>query len=175
MIKTKRLILRPWKQEDFAPYAEMNADPLVREFFPTLLTAEESNTQAALFQKKIIEKGWGLWAVEAPGEANFIGFIGIEKVPFEAHFTPNVEIGWRLAQKFWGKGYATEGALAALNYGFETLHLPEIVSLTSIHNKRSMNVMEKIGMHRNPADDFDHPLAPAGHPLQRHVLYRLSR
>lgn len=173
MIKTKRLILRPWKKEDFALFAEMNKDPRVREYFPTLLTREESDEQAAKFQKHIQETGWGIWAAEVPGIADFIGFIGIQPVKF-APFTSSVEIGWRLAHQFWGRGYAPEGAEAALEFGFERLNLPEIIAFTPTQNVRSMKVMEKIGMKRDNQLDFDHPAVEAGHPLKPHVLYRIK-
>jgi 3-dehydroquinate dehydratase/shikimate dehydrogenase len=129
-------------------------------------------------QAKIEERGWGWWAATIPGIADFIGFIGlnnIDKLTFSAHFTPAVEIGWRLAFNYWGKGYATEGAKAVLTYGFETLKLGEIVSFTAVQNMRSRRIMEKIGMHHDPKDDFDHPKLPEGHALRRHVLYRLKQ
>lgn len=173
-IKTERLILRPWQENDFEPFAQINADPRVMEYFPSILSREESNQMATRIQKKIKESGWGLWAVSVPGEADFIGFIGLSEPTFKAHFTPTVEIGWRLAFPFWGKGYATEGALACLQYGFKTLNLEEIVSFTAVQNMRSRAVMERIGMHHNPQDDFDHPKLPKEHKLCRHVLYRLK-
>ena len=173
-IKTKRLILRPWKQEDFEPFAQMNGDPRVMECFPSALTRAESDGYAQKFMDEIQSQGWGLWAVSVIGGADFIGFIGLRPVPFEASFTPAVEIGWRIAHEFWNQGYATEGASAAIKYGFETLHLKEIVSFTAVQNARSRRVMEKIGMHHDPKDDFDHPKLPEGHRLRRHVLYRIS-
>lgn len=175
MIQTERLILRPWRKEDFEPFAKLNADPRVREFFYKILTREESDASAKQFSEHIEKEGWGLWAVSVPNVADFIGFVGLNKVPFSAHFTPAIEIGWRLSFEHWGKGYATEGALAALQYGFETLKLNEIVSFTVPTNQRSRHVMEKIGMHYDPKDDFDHPLVPEGHPLRRQVLYRISK
>ncbi len=175
IIKTERLILRPWKEEDFEPFAKMNADPRVMEYFPTLLNRQESDACAERFAKEIRERGWGLWAVSEKDGAPFIGFIGLAPVHFTAHFTPAVEIGWRLAHDFWGKGYATEGAKKALQYGFEVLSLEKIVSFTAVQNMRSRRVMEKIGLHHNPADDFDHPRLPEGHPLRRHVLYQLPK
>lgn len=175
VIKTKRLILRPWSEADFEPFAKLNADPKVREYFPSLLSKEESDKQAQLIKEKIEKNGWGLWAVSVPNEAEFIGFIGLAPVDFHAHFTPAVEIGWRLACDYWGYGYATEGAKAALEFGFEKLLLEEIVSLTAVENMRSRKVMEKIGMRHDPKDDFDHPKVPEGHKLKRQVLYRLSR
>lgn len=174
-LTTERLILRPWKPEDLQPFAQLNADPRVREFFPSVLTQEESNRQAKIHSDYINEHGWGFWAVSAPDVSDFIGMIGIAPIPFKSHFTPAIEIGWRLAVDYWGKGYAAEGAQAVLQYGFATLHLPEIVAITSMQNVRSQNVMKKIGMHRDPADDFDHPNVPDGNPVKRHMLYRIDR
>ncbi len=173
-LKTERLVLRPWKKSDLEPFAKLNADPRVMECFPSLLTRQESDALVQRIGKQFKEQGWGLWAVSAPN-ADFIGFIGLAQVNFSAHFTPAVEIGWRLAYEFWGKGYATEGAKAALRFAFETLHLNEVVSFTTVQNMRSRKVMERLGMHHNPADDFDHPKLPEGHKLRRHVLYRLSK
>jgi len=173
-IKTERLILRPWQEEDIKPIATLNADPCVMEFFPKTLTPSESDHLARRIAAQLAAKGWGLWAVGVMDSAPFIGLIGIEKVPFSAPFTPAIEIGWRLAHPFWGRGYATEGALASLRYGFETLGLSEIVSFTPVDNHRSRKVMEKTGMHRNLGDDFDHPKLLKEDRLQRHVLYRLS-
>lgn len=120
----------------------------------------------------IEESGFGLWALEVPGVSPFAGFVGLSVPRFEAHFTPAVEIGWRLAAEYWGRGYATEGARAVLAYGFETLRLDEIVAFTTSTNPASQRVTEKIGMRRDEADDFDHPLLPAESPLRPHVLYR---
>jgi len=176
ILKTKRLILRPWKQEDLKSFADLNADPRVMEYFPSLLSQEESDQMAKRMQAKIEERGWGFWAVSIPGVSDFIGFIGLNQIDqstFPTHFSPAVEIGWRLAFNYWGNGYATEGAMICLKYGFETLHLREIVSFTAAQNNRSKSVMEKIGMHRDPKDDFDHPKLPEGHWLKRHVLYRM--
>lgn len=177
-IETKRLILRPWTEEDLEPFAQMNADARVREFFPGMLSRQESDASVEIFSEHIENCGWGLWATSLAETGEFIGFIGIQKVNFSAPFnqkSPAVEIGWRLAFKHWGKGYATEGALAALKYGFETLGLEEIVSFTAVANQRSRHVMEKIGMHHRPEEDFDHPKIAEGHPLRRHVLYRLKK
>lgn len=123
---------------------------------------------------KLEEQGWGLWAVSIPGVAEFIGFIGLAEPSFNAHFTPAIEVGWRLAYDFWGHGYATEGAIACLRYGFEKLSLNEIVSFTAIQNMRSRRIMEKIGLHHDPKDDFDHPKLSEDHWLKKHVLYRLK-
>jgi 3-dehydroquinate dehydratase/shikimate dehydrogenase len=152
----------------------MNADPRVMECFPAVLNREESDALAYRISTELNEQGWGRWAVSVPGVAEFIGFVGLSVPPYQTHFMPSVEVGWRLAHEHWGKGYATEGALAALQYGFETLKLTEIVSFTTIFNKRSIAVMEKIGMHHDSADDFDHPMLPSDHRLRRHVLYRMS-
>jgi RimJ/RimL family protein N-acetyltransferase len=174
-IRTLRLHLRLWRDEDLPAFAAMNADPRVMEFFPKPLNRTESDARAAGIRDHFVRHGFGLWAVEAPGVADFIGFVGLSVPGFEAHFTPCVEIGWRLAHEHWGKGYATEAALAALDFGFRGLVLEEIVSFTVPANRRSRAVMERIGMTRSPADDFDHPALPEGHPLQRHVLYRAIR
>lgn len=174
ILKTKRLILRPWKESDLKLFAELNADPRVMEFFPSILNQNQSDELGRSIMGKIEEQKWGLWAVEVPKIADFIGFIGLAKPSFEAHFTPAIEIGWRLGFQYWEKGYASEGAKAALAYGFNILKLPEIVSFTASQNLRSRHVMEKIGMHYNPQDDFDHPKLPYGHWLKKHVLYRLS-
>jgi ribosomal-protein-alanine N-acetyltransferase len=152
----------------------MNADPRVMEHFPAPQSRAESDMLAGRIEAHFDRHGFGLWAVEIPGNTRFAGFIGLAVPRFEAHFTPCVEIGWRLASEHWGHGYATEGALAALQFGFEVLGLREIVSFTVSRNVRSRRVMEKIGMTHNPADDFDHPSLPEGHPIQRHVLYRLA-
>lgn len=172
MIHTDRLLLRSWRTEDTAPFAALNADPRVMEFFPKTHTSEETEAMLGRIQRHHDEKGFGLWAVEVPGVADFIGYVGLTTPRFEAPFMPCVEIGWRLAFEHWGHGYATEGARAALAHGFKTLKLPEIVAMTAVGNQRSRNVMEKLGMTHDPADDFDHPLLPAGHTLSRHVLYR---
>lgn len=177
-LNTKRLILRPWTEEDLQPFAQLNADKRVREYFPGLLSRQESDTSVKFFSEQIQKCGWGLWAASLAETGEFIGFIGLQHVYFSAPFNqsvPAVEIGWRLAFNHWGKGYATEGALTALKYGFETLGLEEIVSFTAVANQRSKHVMEKIGMHHNPEDDFNHPNIAEGHPLRRHVLYRLEK
>ena len=174
-LTTKRLILRPWKESDLKPFAELNADPRVMEYLIGPLSQQESNELAARIQNNIKEQEWGFWAVEAPGIADFIGFIGLAHVLYSTPFTPAVEIGWRLAYDYWGKGYATESAKAALDFGFQSLKLNEIVSFTVVNNLSSQHVMEKLGMHRDPKDDFDHPKVPEGHRLKRHILYRLKK
>jgi ribosomal-protein-alanine N-acetyltransferase len=172
-LSTARLRLRSWTEADLGPFAALNADPLVMRHMPGVLGAEESAAMAARVRGHFEEHGWGLWAVEVAGGEPFIGFVGLMHVPFEAHFTPAVEIGWRLAAAHWGHGYATEGARAALRHAFGPLGLREVISMTVQANERSWRVMERLGMTRTPADDFDHPRLPEGHPLRRHVLYRL--
>jgi RimJ/RimL family protein N-acetyltransferase len=173
-LRTERLLLRRWRPEDREPFAAINADPRVMEHFPALLSRDESDASVDRIEGHFAQRGFGLWAVELPSVAPFIGFIGLSVPRIEAHFTPCVEIGWRLAADHWGRGYATEGARAALAFGFDELGLAEIVSYTVPANDRSRRVMEKIGMSHDEAGDFDHPLLPAGHPLSRHVLYRIS-
>jgi len=171
-LRTERLLLRAWRDDDAAPFAAMNGDPRVMEHMPKRLTREESDLLLARIRAHIEAHGFGLWAVEVVGGAPFAGWVGLMRPKFDAHFTPCVEIGWRLSHDAWGHGYATEGARAALAFGFGALGLEEIVSFTVMANARSWRVMEKIGMRRDPRDDFDHPLLPEGHPLRRHVLYR---
>ena len=175
LIKTERMILRPWRQEDLEPFAKLNADPRVMEHFPSVKSFEESTAEYTRIVEHFTKHGWGFWAAEVPNTAEFIGFIGLQVVTFPAPFTPSVEIGWRLGFDQWGKGYATEGAMAALKTGFEALNLNEIVSFTAVPNLRSQAVMQKIGMHHNPADDFNHPKLAIEHKLCRHVLYRLNQ
>jgi ribosomal-protein-alanine N-acetyltransferase len=174
ILSGERVRLRPWRDEDRAVFAAMNADERVMEFFPTLLSRAESDALVDAIHAHFSAHGFGLWAVEVPDIAPFIGFTGLAVPRFTAAFTPCVEIGWRLAAEHWGKGYATEAARLALAYGFETAGLSEIVSFTTVSNLRSRAVMGRLGMRRDPADDFDHPSLPAGHPLRRHVLYRIG-
>jgi ribosomal-protein-alanine N-acetyltransferase len=173
-LRTPRLILRPWRDEDADAFAAMFDDPAVMEF---LLPISRAAIDAFIVRIKqhFIDHGFGLWAVELPGVAPFIGYVGLSIPPFDAPFMPAVEVGWRLASAYWGKGYATEGAKAALDAGFATFGLPEIVSFTVPANRRSWRVMQRIGMRRDPADDFDHPRVPDGSPLKRHMLYRIGR
>jgi len=173
ILRTERLILRRWRDSDCQPFAEMNADPQVMEFFPNTLTREESDTMIGKMESSFTQRGFGLCAVELQSDGSFLGFIGLSVPNFEAHFTPCVEIGWRLAAHGWGHGFATEGARAIAAYAFNTVNLEAIVSFTTERNIRSRRVMEKIGMTFNPADSFDHPNLPKGHLLRRHVLYRL--
>jgi RimJ/RimL family protein N-acetyltransferase len=174
-IRTPRLRLRSWRDDDFEAYAAMNADPRVMEFFPGVVSREESQTRFALGQARMAEHRYGFWPVEVIGGAPFIGMVGLANPDFSAPFLPAVEIGWRLAAEHWGRGYATEAARAVLAYGFERLALSEIVAFTTPTNVRSRRVMDKLGMRCSPGDDFLHPKLPDGHPLQPHVLYRLPR
>ena len=173
-LRTSRLLLRPWREEDVAGFAEMSADPAVMEYLLPLsdrgLSVEAWVARARVHWD---EHGFGQWVVELRGAASFIGVVGLGVVPYEAPFTPAVEVAWRLARFYWGHGYATEAATAALDYGFNELGLSEIVAVTVPANWRSRRVMERLGMTRVPEDDFDHPRLPEG-PLRRHVLYRLS-
>jgi ribosomal-protein-alanine N-acetyltransferase len=173
VLRTDRLRLRPWEDSDLEPFAAMNADPRVMEFFPACLSRAESDALARRIVAGFVERGYGLWAVEVPGVAGFIGFIGLSVPRFEAPFTPCVEIGWRLAAPYWGQGYAVEGAQVALAFGFLDGGMDEIVSFTAATNMRSRRVMERLGMTRDPAEDFQHPGLPEGHELKAHVLYRL--
>jgi RimJ/RimL family protein N-acetyltransferase len=175
IITTERLILRHWRKSDREPFARLNADPRVMEFMPHVFSREESDALADRIESHFRELGFGLCGVELRRDGSFIGFLGLNVPSFEAHFTPCVEIGWRLEAGHWGQGLATEGAKSVVRYGFETLDLHELVSFTVPANAASRRVMEKLGMTHDPADDFDHPRLPAGHPLRRHVLYRLKR
>jgi RimJ/RimL family protein N-acetyltransferase len=174
-LTTERLRLRGWENDDREPFAAMNADPAVMEHFPTTLSRATSDILVDLTMDGWAANGFGLWVVERAEDGQFLGFTGLSRPSFEAHFTPAVEVGWRLARHAWGSGYATEAALASLDFGFETVGLEEIVSFTVPANVRSRAVMERIGMRHDPADHFDHPKLPEGHPLRPHVLYRLSR
>lgn len=173
-LRTERLLLRHWREADLEPFAVLNADAEVMRFFPAVVDRERSDAVAGRLAEQIASRGWGLWAVEVPGVAPFIGFIGLQPVPFEAAFTPAIEVGWRLARPFWGRGYAPEGAAIALDYAFGPLGLVEVVSMTIPANLPSQRVMQKLGMVRDPKDDFDHPQLPAWEH-RRHVLYRIDR
>jgi RimJ/RimL family protein N-acetyltransferase len=173
-LETERLRLRQWIESDREPFARLNTDPQVMEFLPSILDRAASDAMIDRLQTKIIEKGWGFWAVESKQDQQFIGFVGLEIPKSNLPFSPCVEIGWRLAFEYWGKGYATEAAKAALKVGFNKLELSEIVSFTTIDNHRSSAVMERLGMNRE-SETFEHPSLPAGHRLREHCLYRLSR
>lgn len=178
-ILTERLVLRMWQPNDRTAFAAMNSDPEVMEFFPSTLTAEASDAFVDRIEAGFAANGYGLWATATRSGGDFIGFVGLsafrDDEPTPLPFAPGVEIGWRLARAAWGKGYAPEAALAVLGLGFGEIGLEEIVSFTAAVNQRSRRVMEKIGMHRDEGDDFDHPRVEAGSTLRRHVLYRISR
>lgn len=172
-LRTDRLVLRRWRDSDLEPWAAMNADPEVREHLGDVLTRDQSDASVARFRAQFDQQGYGWWAVEVQATGEFIGFAGLDPVDDDMPFK-GIEIGWRLARSAWGQGYATEAALAGLAFGFETLELPEILAVTTATNLRSQAVMRRIGMTRDPADDFDDLTAPVG-PLRPNVLYRIKR
>ena len=174
-VRTERLVLRGWRPDDRDAFAVLNADPAVVEYLPGPLDRAASDALAARIEEHWDQRGYGLWAVEVPGVAPFVGFVGLSRAGFPAPFTPAVEVGWRLARDAWGHGYATEGGRASLALGFETAGLDEIVSFTTVNNARSRRVMERLGMTRDPGDDFEHPNVTIGSPIRPHVLYRLGR
>jgi ribosomal-protein-alanine N-acetyltransferase len=184
MLRTERLLMRRWHDTDRAPFAALNADPAVTEHLLAPLSREQSDAFIDRIEAEFEEVGFGLWAVQVTEGASFIGYVGLHRVPFAAHFSPTpagapaVEVGWRLAHEHWGHGYATEAARAAIGFGLRSCEaggagLDEIVSFTSPDNRRSWRVMERVGMTRDTRDDFDHPGVPEGHRLQRHLLYRV--
>jgi RimJ/RimL family protein N-acetyltransferase len=174
-IATPRLLLRQWRKSDRAAFAGLNADPEVMRFFPQSLSRAASDAMAERIEQRIDELGWGLWAVEVPGVAEFIGFVGLNSPAPELPCAPCVEIGWRLARAHWRQGYASEAARAALHAAFTRLDFPEIVSFTALGNLPSRAVMASIGMREDPTAAFEHPAIAAGHPLRAHCLYRLDR
>lgn len=171
-LRTERLLLREWRESDLGPWAAMNADPEVRAHFPEVLTPERSAASVARFQADLAHRGWGWWALEVRATGEFIGMTGLDPVDAGMPFT-GVEAGWRLSRSSWGHGYATEAGEAALAFGFSTLGLPEILAVTTATNLPSQAVMRRLGMTRDPANDFDDPEVPDG-PLRRSVLYRIS-
>lgn len=173
-LNTSRLLLRQWKAEDYVDFRKMGADPEVMEFFPSLLSGEESDAMADKIHALIESKGWGMWAIEEKSTGRFVGFTGLHEPDRDLPFTPCVEVGWRLAKSFWGKGYATEAARVALQFGFETLNLDSIVAFTTVNNLKSQAVMKRLNMH-NTGENFMHPTIDRDHPLCEHVLYRISR
>lgn len=173
-VRTERLILRQWRDEDREPFAALNADPEVMEHFPAPMSRADSDRLADLIQERIEATGFGFWAVEVAETGRFIGFTGLSVPSFDAPFMPAVEIGWRLAREDWGQGYATEAARRALTSGLDDLGLAEVVAFTVPANVRSRAVMRRIGMTRDPAGDFDHPRIPKGHPMRRQMLWRVA-
>lgn len=183
LLRSPRLRLRQWTPADRAPFAALNADPVVMEHFPTPLDRAQSDAMADRIEALICQQGWGFWAAEllegqdGPDAPNgtFMGFIGLHRPTAPLPFAPCVEIGWRLARPFWGRGLATEGARLALRAGFDALGLEEIVAFTARRNRRSQAVMARLGMRESPAEAFEHPSVPEGHAVRPHVLYRLRR
>jgi ribosomal-protein-alanine N-acetyltransferase len=171
-LRTARLVLRQWQDADREPFAALNADPEVMRYYPAPMDRAQSDAFIDWQRELMDERGWGLWALELVETGAFTGYVGLNVPRFEAHFTPAVEIGWRLAREHWGHGYATEGGREVLAFAFDELGLEEVVSFTTVANERSRRVMERLGMTHDPADDFDHPRLPPGHPLRPHVLYR---
>ena len=174
-LTTTRLVLRQWRRADLEPFAALNADPTVMEFMPSLLTREQSAKFIEGAAADLERRGFGLWAVEERASGAFAGCVGLNVPSFEAPFTPCVEILWRLAASFWGRGFATEAARGCLGLGFGALDLGEVVAFTVPRNTRSLAVMERLGMRRDAGGDFAHPRLAPQHPLSRHVLYRLTR
>lgn len=172
-METARLRLRQWRPEDREPFAMLNGDPEVMRYFPDTLDRRASDALADRIEKLIAEQGWGFWAVALKQSGDFIGFVGLHRPAPELPFSPCVEIGWRLARPYWGRGYAVEAAKAVLAFGFEQLGLDEILAFTVKHNRRSWQLMERLGMVREP-ESFMHPALPLGSPLREHCLYRLS-
>lgn len=172
-IETPRLILRPWRDEDLEPWFAMNSDPRVMEFFVQPYTRDEAERTMALMRRYLERDGYGWWVLERKDDALFAGVIALQDVPFTAPFTPATEVGWRLTHACWGSGYATEGARGALDFAFNERKLHEVVAMTAVVNVRSQRVMQRLGMTHDPRDDFDHPRIEPGHPLNRHVLYRV--
>ncbi len=173
-LRTARLRLRQWRPDDYEPWARLNGDAQAMRFYPALLDRAAADALADRFAARLAEQGWGMWAVEVAGGDPFVGSVGLNVPAFEAHFTPAIEVGWRLLPEHWGNGYAAEAARAAVAFGYDRLGLDEIVSFTTAVNRPSRRVMERLGMTHDPADDFDHPALPDW-PLRRHVLYRLRR
>jgi RimJ/RimL family protein N-acetyltransferase len=169
----ERLLLRRWREEDSEPFAAMNADPEVMRLLGGTWTRARSEETIATLEAHFDRHGFGLWALELQRTRDLLGFVGLNFTDFDAHFTPAVEVGWRLRRSAWGHGHASEAARAALAFGFERLQLEEIVSMTALANRRSQAVMKRIGMTRAREDDFDHPHVPPDSPLLRHMLYRL--
>ncbi|MES2819425.1 MAG: GNAT family N-acetyltransferase [Pseudomonadota bacterium] len=174
-LHTERLLLRRWRAADRQPFAEQNADPRVMQFFPGCLNREESDALITEIEAHFAVQGYGWWALELEASGAFIGYVGLQRCDFPAPFTPAVAIGWRLGADYWEEGYACEAAEAALAFAFQHLGLDEVVAFTVPANTHSLGLMQRLGMARDPRDDFQHPHLPPGHALRHHVLYRLSR
>ena len=174
-LHTDRLLMRRWRPEDRDAFAVINADPRVMRFLGGPLSSERSDQLANSIEERFDSQGFGFWALELVGVAPFIGMTGLNIPRFEAPFMPAVEVGWRLDSRYWGRGIATEAARASLDFAFGPVDLDEVVAFTAPDNSRSRRVMERLGMHRDPADDFEHPMIAADSPLRRQVLYRIGR
>lgn len=173
-LETKRLFLRKWKQSDLKKFAELNLDPEVMEYLPTISSEEESNQLADKIISRLSENSWGFWAIETKDDHSFIGFVGLNEPKYELPVKPCVEIGWRLARKYWGNGYATEAGKASLAFAFNNLDVNEIYSFISIANKRSQAVMERLQL-VNIHSNFDHPSIPFDSQYREHVLYKIDK
>jgi RimJ/RimL family protein N-acetyltransferase len=174
-IETPRLLLRQWRDADLEPWAEMSADLRVMEFLGAPLDAARAIAIGKSLAERHERDGYGWWVVEVKDGPPFAGLIALQDVPFEAHFTPALEVGWRLAAPHWGNGYATEGAAAAIAFAFDELDRSEVVAMTAKRNLQSQRVMQRLGMTCDPADDFDNPRVAEGSALRPHVLYRIYR
>lgn len=173
-LETKRLLLRQWQADDYVSFAKISNDPHVMEYYPSILSELESNALAKRISDLISKQGWGMWAVALKQNNQFIGFVGLHKPDYDLPINPCIEIGWRLAKNYWGNGYATEAANAALKFAFEILHLSEVVSFASVNNKKSIAVMKKLNMH-NTLQNFDHPNMELFDELREHVLYKITK
>lgn len=173
-LRTRRVLLRQWQDSDLDAWCEMNADPEVRAYFPKTLTRDEALGEATRIRTGIARRGWGMWALELPGVVPFAGFVGLNVPAITVDWMPEVEVGWRLSRAAWHKGYATEGALAALEFAFSELALEQVVAMSVATNAPSHRVMDRIGMLRDATCDFDHPMVPPEWPLKRHILHRIK-
>jgi len=173
-LRSESLLLRRWRPDDLEPFAALNADATVMEHFPSTLSRSESNAFIQRMEAGFEAHGYSFWALELIEQERFIGFVGLRPVGREMPFGPTVEIGWRLARAEWGHGFATEAAGACVRFAFDELGLPALVAFTAARNWRSRRVMERLGMTRDPSDDFSHPKLAPGHALAAHVLYRLT-
>ena len=174
-LQTPRLLLRTWQAADLRGFAELNADPQVMRHFPSVLSRVQSDAMARRMQAHFVTHGFGYWVLERREQPGLIGVLGLQRVAFAAAFTPAVEIGWRIQRQHWRQGYALEAATAVLAYAFAQLQLQQVLAFTVPANLPSQALMQRLGMQRNPNEDFAHPLLPVGHPLRAHRLYRISR
>lgn len=173
-LETERLYLRQWQEANFPVFAQLNSDPIVMQYLPKRLSSAESDAMAKRCRQLIAERGWGFWAVSLKANGCFIGFVGLHKPKANLPFSPCIEIGWRLHKRYWGEGYATEAATAALTFAFEVLFLDEVVAFTTTGNHRSRALMARLGM-SNTHNNFKHPDVEPSCPLADHVLYKITR